>query len=119
MSAIRRGEEPAAHPDEHRRGEAGEDHQPLQGQSDVLVHVIDADQEAAVVVVDHLVAPQEEPERQGQQQHHGGAAQEARFQAAFQPEEAGIELTGFAQVREAVAQLPAARRHPVDQDADR
>ncbi len=71
-----------------------------------------------MLVVDHLIAAQEEPHGQRQQQEHRGAAQEARFQAALQPEEAGIDFARLAQVGEAVAQLPGARRHPVEQDAE-
>ena len=88
------------------------------GKPDVLIDVVDADQEAAVLVVDHLVAAQVELECEGEQQDDTGATQEARFQAAFQVKDPRVEFPRVAQVRHSVAQLPAARCQPVHQNAE-
>ena len=110
------GHQPASESDQQRRGDAGEHHQPLQRQADVLVHVVDPDHEA-VVVPHHLVAGQEETQRQRQQEDHRGAAQEPRFEPALQAEDSGIEFRGIAQVGKSVAHLPSARGDPVHQHA--
>jgi hypothetical protein len=83
------GQNPPAHRDSAAAAKTGHNQQPLQRQPDILVDVIHAHQKGAVLVVDHFVAAQEEAHRQRQQQRHRRAAQEARFQAAFQRKMAG------------------------------
>jgi hypothetical protein len=90
----------------------------LQRQPDVEVDIIHAHQERAMDVVHHFVAAQEKAHRQGHQQEHRGAAQEARFQSAFQPENGRVDFPRLRHIRQLVAQLPGARRQPVEQDAD-
>ena len=88
----------------------------MHGETDIQVHPVDAHHERAVQVVNHLVAAEVELHDHGEQQRHCGAAQEPRFQAAFQLEKAGVHLAGVDQVRKPVAQLPAARGGPVNQN---
>jgi hypothetical protein len=113
----RGGPKPAAHPHEGGSGDGREDQRPLEGKPDFLIDEVDADQKRAVLVIDHFVARQKEADRHGEEQHHSGAAQEARLQAALEPEERRVQLAGVADLREAVAELPTARCDPIEQDA--
>ena len=57
---------------------------PLQGQNDVLIHIVDADHEAAVLFEQQAVAGQEESSRHGEQKHGAQAAQEVALERARQ-----------------------------------
>ena len=69
-----------------------------------------------MLVVNHFIAPQEEAHRQRHQQEHRRAAQKLRFQPALQPEDGWVDLARLLDVGHLVAQLPGARRHPVEQN---
>src|SRR5262249_32832941 len=111
-----RRDEPALRPDRARGDQAGRNRQPLQGQRNLLIHVVDARHEA-VVVPHHFIAAQKKAQSQREQENGRGAAQEPGLESALKTEDGRIDLAA-AEVREPVPQLPAARRDPVGQDAD-
>jgi hypothetical protein len=69
-----------------------------------------------VLVVNHLIPPQVEADCHGDQEDDARSAEEARFKAAFEAEEGGVDLVGLAQIGEAESELPAAGGDPVDED---
>ncbi len=71
-----------------------------------------------MLVQHHLITPEEESNRQSEQPDQKRAAQKLGFEPALQPENPRIDFAHFAQLGDAIAQLPDARRDPVDQDRD-
>ena len=109
---------PAAHRHQHRGGEAGDDDQPLQRQADVLVDVVHADHEAR----GRCRASRSGPGRSGRPGPAGrppprraGSATPGRLPGGRW----GGRISRISlHLGKPVAQLPAARGDPVDQDGD-
>ncbi len=94
------------------------DQHPLQRKSDVLIDVIDAHHEAAVLVEQHAVAAQKEFHRQGNQKYGAHSAQELRFESAGEAQVFQTEFLDVAPIRHARPHLPDAPREPVNQRPD-
>ena len=72
-----------------------------------------------MIVPHHLIAAQKESQRQGEQENGRGAAQEFRFEASFQAEDAQDRFRrSVPQFGQTVPKLPAARGQPVNQRAN-
>ncbi len=92
------------------------DHQPLQRQAELLVHVIDADHEA-VVVEQHLVPAQEKSEAPAPAETAAASRRSAIRDRRCRRKVRRSNCARSRNLAQAVAQLPAARRQPVDEAA--
>ena len=91
---------------------------PYQRDRDVLIHVVHAHHETAMLIQQHAVAAQEKAHRQRQQKHGAQSTEESGIEAAGQPELAEVDLLDVSPVRHAGAKLPERGRHPIDQRRD-
>ena len=95
--------------DKPRAGDQSANHEPIEWKREMVVRIVDADHEA-MLVPDHLKAAEIETGCQRNEEESEGAAQEFRFEAAAQAEDAKGRSVPRGDFRQRESQLPAASR---------
>ena len=88
---------------------------PLQRQDDVLIDVVDADHEAAVLFEQQAVAAEEKANRHGEQKHGAQSTQEVAVERARQAQLADVDFLDVPPIANPAGEFPTSLGDPIDQ----